>query len=228
MERSSGDKVVEPSRRLEAMRRRIMAANVACTETAIDDFVLERYEQMIRHVPRQAIRVLDVGCHTGRGGVVVKKVRPDIELTGFDCIPERIAALDRSTYHTGICGWANEIPADDGSYDAIITGEFIEHVPPREIDDTLAEFFRVLTLHGRLVMTTPNPNYLKNKLLNLSVLSEDSHITQHYANSMRQRLRAIGYSRVRVVGTGRMTRYVGSHVPFLPIYGAYLVHAEKW
>ena len=57
---------------------------------------------------------------------------------------------------------------------------------------------------------------------------EDSHITQHYPNSMRQRLRAIGYSHVRIVGTGRMTRYIGSHVPLLPIYGAYLVHAEKW
>jgi 2-polyprenyl-3-methyl-5-hydroxy-6-metoxy-1,4-benzoquinol methylase len=228
MDRSSGDKVGEPSRRLEVMRRRIMAANVACTESAIDDFVLERYEQMIKHVPSQATRVLDVGCHTGRGGVVVKKLRPDVELTGFDCIPERIAALDPSTYHTGICGWANEIPADDGSYDAIISGEFIEHVPPRDIDDTLAEFFRVLTLHGRLVMTTPNPNYLKNKLFGLSVLTEDSHITQHYPNSMRQRLRTIGYSHVRIVGTGRMTRYIGSHVPFLPVYGAYLVHADKW
>lgn len=116
----------------------------------------------------------------------------------------------------------------DYSFDAIVGGEFIEHVPPSDVDVTLAEFFRVLRLRGRVLLTTPNPNYLKNKLRNLSVLSDASHLCQHYADSLRLRLRAIGFSRIRVCGSGRMTRYIGQRIPFLPLYGSYLIQADKW
>jgi SAM-dependent methyltransferase len=146
----------------------------------------------------------------------------------LDCVQERIAALDRSVYQEGICGFSTQVPAANGSFDAIVAGEFIEHVPPNEIDATLAEFFRLLNLRGRLILTTPNPNYLKNRLKHLSVLLEPSHLTQHYPDCLRFRLRAVGYSGVKVFGSGRMIRYIGQRVPFLPIYGSYLVRADKW
>ena len=38
---------------------------------------------------------LDVGCNTGRGGAVLKDCNALLQLTGLDCVPERVAALDR-------------------------------------------------------------------------------------------------------------------------------------
>ena len=193
-----------------------------------DTFTPERYGQMFKHLPGFATDILDAGCNTGRGGAIVKRLNPRLHLTGMDCVQERISALDPSVYDHGICGFSTDIPSKDGSFDAILAGEFIEHVLPNQVDATLAEFFRVLRLRGRLVLTTPNPAFFKNKLRNLSVLLEKSHATQHHPDCMRYRLRAIGYSRVRIFGSGRMIRYIGQRVPILPLYGSYLVQADKW
>lgn len=193
-----------------------------------DDFTVERYRQMFRHLPPDATRVLDAGCNTGRGGAVLKALNARLQITGLDCVPERMTQLDSTVYSDKICGFSTQLPSPDGSFDAVIAGEFIEHVPPGDVDPTLVEFFRVLRLRGRLIMTTPNPGYLKNKLRHLSVLLEPSHLTQHYPDCLRRRLRAIGYSGVTIRGSGRMTRYLGSCFPMRSIYGSYLVRADKW
>lgn len=198
----------------------------AVSET--DLFTPERYIQMFRHVPPSAVKLLDVGCNTGRGGAQLKALSKNIKLTGFDCVPERIAKLDRTIYDEAICGFSTKIPLSNDSLDAILGGEFLEHVPPADIDTTLAEFFRVLRLRGRLILTTPNPNYLKNKLKKLSVLLEKSHLTQHYPDCLRQRLRTVGFSNVRVFGSGRVSSYIGQRWPILSLYGSYLIRADKW
>lgn len=45
-----------------------------------DPFTLDRYAQFFRHFPNSATSVLDVGSNTGRGGAVLKKLKPDLKL----------------------------------------------------------------------------------------------------------------------------------------------------
>ena len=45
---------------------------------------------------------------------------------------------------------------------------------------------------------------------------------------MKIRLRMHGFSRVRVYGSGGMTRFLGERVPVRRLYGSYLVSAVKW
>ena len=193
-----------------------------------DSFTPARYRQMQSHFPEHAKVILDVGCNTGRGGTVLKTINPAYELTGLDCVPERLVALDRTVYQRTICGFSNEIPVGNKSFDAIVGGEFIEHVPPAQIDATLAEFFRILRLKGRLLLTTPNPNYLKNKAKGLSVLLDESHLTQHFPDALAHRMRAIGYSRIAIFGSGRVSAFLGQRFPWLPVYGSYLIRGDKW
>src|SRR5271154_1808817 len=185
----------------------LIDANRSQRVSETDSFTPERYRQMQSHFPEGARKILDVGCNTGRGGVVLKGINPVYELTGLDCVPERLTALDKKVYQQTICGFSNDIPVGNKSFDAIVGGEFIEHVPPSQIDATLAEFFRILRLKGRLLLTTPNPCYLKNRLKNLSVLLEESHLTQHYPDALAYRMRLIGFSRISIYGTGRVTAY---------------------
>ena len=110
----------------------------------------------------------------------------------------------------------------------IVGGEFIEHVPPAQIDQTLTEFFRVLRLKGRLLLTTPNPNYLKNKFKKLSVLQEPSHLSQHYPDALAFRMRLVGFSNIRIYGSGRVSLYLGQRFPLLSVYGSYLIRGDKW
>jgi SAM-dependent methyltransferase len=203
-------------------------ANRSQRGSETDSFTPARYRQLQAHFPKHDKKILDAGCNTGRGGIVLKAINPGYELTGLDCVPERLAALDKTVYQQALCGLASNLPVGDNSFDVIVGGEFIEHVPPSQIDPTLAEFFRVLRLKGRLLLTTPNPNYLKNKLKNLSVLLEASHLTQHFPDALTQRMRLIGFSHISVFGSGRVSSYIGQRFPWLSVYGSYLIHGDKW
>lgn len=206
----------------------LIQANRAQGFSETDTFTPARYKQMHSHFPAQTKAVLDVGCNTGRGGQMLKTCNASLDLTGFDCVPERVKALDKAIYQDALCGFSTAIPVGNGSFDAIVGGEFIEHVPPAQIDQTLTEFFRVLRLKGRLLLTTPNPNYLKNKFKNLSVLQEPSHLSQHYPDALAFRMRLVGYSNIRVWGSGRVSLYLGQRFPFLSVYGSYLITGDKW
>lgn len=193
----------------------------------IDPFTERRYKQFVRHLPPHVSDVLDVGCNTGRGGVVMKTLRPTLRITGLDCVPERVAALDPSIYDARICDFTQSISSPSDRFDAIIAGEFLEHLPPNQVDSTLCEFFRVLRLRGRLLLTTPNPRYIKHFLERTSVLG-GAHISQHYIGSLRRRLSAVGFSAITIRGSGRVSSILGEHIPFRAVYGSYLAYASKW
>jgi 2-polyprenyl-3-methyl-5-hydroxy-6-metoxy-1,4-benzoquinol methylase len=193
-----------------------------------DDFTEERYAQFVRHLPSNVKAILDVGCNTGRGGAVLRRLLPTVRIDGLDCVQERLYAIADDIYDSRICSFATAIDLESASYDAIVAGEFLEHVPPEQVYATLCEFFRLLRLRGRLMMTTPNPRYLKNKLRNLSVLLEPSHVTQHYPERLGRRLMDIGFSYITVLGSGRMSRKLGEKFPILAVYGSYLILATKW
>jgi 2-polyprenyl-3-methyl-5-hydroxy-6-metoxy-1,4-benzoquinol methylase len=193
-----------------------------------DTFTSERYAQFVKHFPPKTRDILDIGCNTGRGGQVMKSLIPTVQIVGLDCVVERLQSIDPIVYESTICGFASDIAVPSGSYDAIVAGEIIEHIPAISIFPTLCELFRVLRLKGRLLLTTPNPHYLRNRLQNTSVLSHPAHVSQHTMSSMRRKLEDAGFSRIRFYGSGRMTRYVGQYFPITSVYGSYLAVAEKW
>jgi ubiquinone/menaquinone biosynthesis C-methylase UbiE len=205
----------------------LVQANRAQIGSEADPFTVKRYRQFAKHFPSGTQRVLDVGGGTGRGGREMKRIFPQLSLTGLDCVPERAESMDETVYQERICAFADSLPFVDESFDVIVAGEFIEHVPGPKVEPTLHEFFRVLRLRGRLLLTTPNPNYIRNKIQGLSVISDSSHVSQHYPKVLKFRLRMAGFSRVRVVGSGKVSRFLGSRFP-LPLYGSYLCTASKW
>jgi len=191
-----------------------------------DSFTIERYTQFYGLFPSAAVRVLDIGCNTGRGGACLKQINPSLEIYGMDCVKGRLDRLPPS-YTGGIYGLSTEIPVEDRLYDVIVAGEFLEHLYPRDVDATLCEFQRVLRIGGRLLLTTPNPSYVKNRIQRKTVYGI-SHLTQHFPKVLKQRLQMHGFSGVKLHGSGKVSRYLGSRVPLLAIYGSYMVQADKW
>jgi ubiquinone/menaquinone biosynthesis C-methylase UbiE len=191
-----------------------------------DPFTLERYEQFFNLFPKEAIKVLDVGCNTGRGGLRLKELNPNLTLLGLDCVQERLDALPEC-YSQKVYGLSTDIPIEDRVVDVIVAGEFLEHLYPADVDKTLCEFQRVLKIGGRLLLTTPNPNYIKNKITGSSVYGP-SHLTQHFPKVLRFTLQTHGYSGVKIYGSGKVSRYLGWYFPLLAVYGSYLVLANKY
>ncbi|MBW4509595.1 MAG: class I SAM-dependent methyltransferase [Scytonematopsis contorta HA4267-MV1] len=192
-----------------------------------DPFTEERYCQFYRFFPANTRNVLDIGCNTGRGGQVLKHLNKNLEIYGLDCVNERLAKLPKEVYKEGIYGLSTEIPCEDRKFDVVVAGEFIEHIYAIDVDKTIAEIFRVLKIGGRLLLTTPNPLDIKKKFRDESVLNDVCHVSQHFHDALSLKLKMMGFSNIKVYGSGKVTRYLGYHFPLLHVYGSYLAMGDK-
>jgi SAM-dependent methyltransferase len=191
-----------------------------------DPFTASRYQQFAKFLPNGPLKILDVGCNTGRGGAALKKLRPDVSIFGLDLLQSRLDRLPRDVYSGTVCGSATQIPSDDGTYDAIVAGEFIEHLLPMDAHRFVADAFRVLKVRGRFMLTTPNPGDIKLHLRGGTCLG-GAHLSQHHPSTFKTVLKMYGFSGVRVLGSGKVTWYLGSHFPLMGIYGSFLAVGNK-
>jgi SAM-dependent methyltransferase len=191
-----------------------------------DPFTESRYRQFAKFLPAGPIKILDVGCNTGRGGSVLKMLRPDVSLFGLDLLQSRLDRLPKDVYSGTVCGSALEIPNGDETYDAIVAGEFIEHLLPMDAHKFIADSFRVLKVRGRILLTTPNPGDVKMRLRNGTCLG-GAHLSQHHPDTLKIVLKMYGFARVKTLGSGKVSWFLGSRFPWLGIYGSFLAIGEK-
>jgi SAM-dependent methyltransferase len=171
------------------------------------------------------MRVLDVGCSTGRGGATLNRLRPDIELWALDCIPERLDQIDQRVYSRAICAPSMSLPLADGSVDAIVAGEFVEHLTVEDALLTIREFHRVLRGGGQILMTTPNPSYARLLLSGLTVVG-GAHLSEWTPGLMAALLESLGFRPDFVEGTGRVSVVLGRRMPGW-VYGSYMLGASR-
>lgn len=186
----------------------------------------EKYQQFFRHLPTHCQTVLDVGCNTGRGGKVLKKLNSHLKIVGLDCLQSRLKNIPKNIYSQTIYSYSTQIDIPDFFFNAVVAGEFIEHVYLQDILPTLQEFYRILKLGGRMLLTTPNPHNLHLKLTGRSVLG-GTHVSQHTPETLQPELKKVGFSRIKIFGIGKVSRYLGAIFPCFAGYGSYLEIGNK-
>ena len=192
-----------------------------------DTFTEDRYKQFFHFFPKNCLKVLDLGCSTGRWGAILKKLDKDFIIIGIYIVKSRLEQIPPNIYYQTINCLSTSIPLDDCSVDVVVAGEFIEHLYPIDIDRTFNEIFRILKVGGRLLLTTPNPMDIKRKFRNESILN-NHHLSQHYPKTLKLRLQMIGFSKIKIFGSGQVTRFLGYRFPIIHIYGSYLALGDKF
>jgi SAM-dependent methyltransferase len=127
-----------------------MPARLRPTDASLDaalryDAVLE----LLRDRWLDDARVLEVG--SGSGGVTEWLDHP---VVGVDTAFERTAERETSRLEPRV-GRATALPADDESFDFVLSLEMLEHLPSSERPGALREMLRVLRPGGRMVVTFP-------------------------------------------------------------------------
>ena len=191
-----------------------------------DGFTIDRYRQFFHHFPTNVNTVLDVGCNTGRGGKIFRKLKPNLQLIGLDCLKSRLNKIPEGIYNETICSYTRNIFAKNSFFDVVVAGEFIEHLYIKDVHQTFQEFYRVIKTGGRLLLTTPNPDYIRLKLTGESVLG-GAHVSQHYPDNLKNELETIGFTNIKIIGSGKVSRMLSENFPFLTVYGSYLTLADK-
>lgn len=125
------------------------------------DKPLEYYDaartDLIPLLPRPLGRVLDIGCHTGRTGKLLRPLGPE-RLVGIE-INAEAAELAREVYDEVLVGPAEEImPALDEEFDTILCYDVLEHM----VDPwaALGAAGRIAPAGGRLHVSVPNARHL--------------------------------------------------------------------
>lgn len=124
------------------------------------DFILERRHRLVRrHAPRPGGTLLDYGC--GNGAQTLHFRDDFATIIGADVVPGFIAQFEARLRDDPDAGRitpvhydGGRLPLDDGSVDAVVSFEVLEHVA----DETasLADMWRVLRPGGWVAMTVPN------------------------------------------------------------------------
>lgn len=166
------------------------------------------------------VRVIDVGCGAGRHSF--EAYRRGADVIAFDQNAEELAEVDTMLQAMGQAGEAPEsakaqvvvgdalaLPYPDGSFDAVIASEILEHVP--DDDTAIAELIRVLRPGGSLAVTVPRwlPERICWALSDEYHANEGGHIRIYRADELRTKL------------TGGGLRFTGSH-------HAHALHSPYW
>jgi SAM-dependent methyltransferase len=129
-------------------------------EQAETEYYAQSRPEMLRFIPKDTRRLLDIGCGEGRFGEAVKKMLPDCETWGVEPTPD--AASSAATRNDRILARPLDDLAElpDGHFDVVTMNDVLEHLPYSE--PALAVVRRVLRPDGRLVLSLPNVRYYLN------------------------------------------------------------------
>jgi SAM-dependent methyltransferase len=99
--------------------------------------------------------VLDVGSGTGEVALRVARTIPSATVTGVDPDAELVALARRKAADAGVAatfevGYAQHLPAADGSVDRVLSSLMFHHLPADAKPAMLAEVLRVLAPGGSL------------------------------------------------------------------------------
>jgi ubiquinone/menaquinone biosynthesis C-methylase UbiE len=123
-----------------------------------DGVVPTTHQQVFGHVlgDLDGLEVLDVGC--GAGTLVRWLRSAGARVKGAECgVEMRRRAIEADPDHAGdyVDAEGQDLPFDDGSFDAVIYSYSLHHVPTEAIPTALREARRVLRPGGRLVVVEP-------------------------------------------------------------------------
>ena len=115
----------------------------------------------------EPIRVLDVGCGTGRMIPLLLETEKDIYYNGLDTSMEMLGRL-HDKFSENILelnqGDATKMIFNDNSFDIVYCFHVLWHLPPKEQEKIIKEMKRVCKPEGVIIFDTLNKNFIYNYL----------------------------------------------------------------
>jgi len=167
-------------------------------------------------VPRTAERVLEIG--PGEGWLSALLTRRHHRVVALDIAHAWLSRIPAGQTCGRVAGMMTALPFGDGTFDAVVAAEVVEHIP--ELDRALAEAARVLSPTGRLVVTVPYRETLTHRVC--PECGERYEINGHCHTfdipDLERALRKAGLrSDSRFVGPTRFSREILRRAPIAPL-----------
>lgn len=130
--------------------------NQAVTSSQYPD--LPRSE-MLDFVPKEAMRIFDVGCHSGEFGRAIKQ-RCGAEVWGVEPNAETAEVASKSLDRVFNAFFSQDLSLPNQYFDAIVFNDVLEHMPDPWAALKLAA--KKLTTSGCVIVSIPNLRHIDN------------------------------------------------------------------
>lgn len=148
-------------------------------------WALHVYSELRSKMPLKTIRILDVGGATGLFLQYLNKypgIDPFVSDFSVWATENTVPALSgRSTQAD-----ARALPYQSESFDGLVCLDVLEHIPRKDMEDTVSEMHRVLRVGGRAVLIV--------NVGNTYFESDESHVTKESRQWWTQKIREAGFN----------------------------------
>lgn len=142
-------------------------------------------------------KVLDLGCNDGAVCNVLNERGNDV--VGVDL--EKLVQIARKNHpHLRFvtADLSHRFPFEDNAFDAIYASEILEHIPDDKL--FLKECYRILVSEGKLIITTPNKFYIRDRIYMVfgkewrdPIRDIDTHIHFYVSKTIKKLLKHVGF-----------------------------------
>jgi SAM-dependent methyltransferase len=159
----------------------------------------------------RAQRVLEIGCGTGNLALLVKGMRPQLQVVGLDPDPKALARAGHKARRAQLAleldrGFADELPYPDSSFDRVLSSLMFHHLDSNLRVASLREIVRVLRPGGSLHLMDFGGD--SHQLHGLARFARRSHTLQdNWDDRIPAMMREAGFS--EPTETGQLTKHVG-------------------
>lgn len=183
-----------------------LTVGAAVSYDPITQYALPPGEALVRQaaiatIQTQPRRILDIGCGTGSGTVLVKQKFPDAEVIGLDLSPYMLVVAEQKAQTAGLSIQWRHAPAEQTNFPAssfdLVTASLLFHeTPPAITQAILRESFRLLTVGGEMVILDGSQRVLRQADW-LTNIFEEPYIEDYAAGSMDAWMGAAGFDAIQ-------------------------------
>jgi ubiquinone/menaquinone biosynthesis C-methylase UbiE len=158
-----------------------------------------------------AERVLEIGCGTANLALLVKRMRPQLDVVGLDPDPKALARAGRKARRAALTltldrGFADELPYPDCSFDRVLSSLMFHHLEADLRTASLREVVRVLRPGGSLhLMDFGGASHHLHGLARLARRSRT--LKDNWDDRIPTLMREAGFA--EAAETGHLTKRVG-------------------